>query len=276
MLVRNLWFKGAVGLLFLWAVGWGLSWWLRPDPFSQWLEKAEPFGVLTRSRLVDFRPTYRKNDCLVRFDFKVKPPQVREPLELFWDASERYIAQFAPKVAYINSMEGVDPEELGYIFARFAHQCPRRFRIARKMAAWITKTYLGFTLTVTKVQPERYDAPELDGSFWIDDPFYVPVYWDIRRRAYGDNGSGRGLLAYAQWMEKEEMTKYVRRVRNNIWIFAFASLAAERLPPGQERKEALRLVWLASQDMNREEREEAELYLRENRELLRLIAEAKP
>lgn len=259
---RNTILWGALASLVLLGAG---AYWLRPapapkpDPIGVWMAQITPHRDYYRHKHLTFQPRYRRDECLIRFDYQKEVAPGLSPAWIFREESFQFVMNVVPEVMDLRVTKGAGDEASGHLYARFADQCPRRLEIAREMAAWISKRHPGFRLTVGEEPPAGLEHAALNGPFWIDDPTYDSRSWQVARAAYNDDGSGAGYWANAQWWrdEKSPMNAY-------IW----AVLAAERLASTAQKDAATQLRKKSWGEMSPPRREKALVGLTKLRALL--------
>ena len=142
-----------------------------PPPFTRFYKPEtipqEAKDKVSHYFLKEFKPKYRRAECLVQFDFTYSGPTDISYSSLIFHDFSYYLVTKEPNAALFSfQTNGRDTA----LFIQFPDQCDRRFEIADALAAFLVAKHPEFEMTA-RHEPIEPGPDTMDGgsaAFWID------------------------------------------------------------------------------------------------------------
>lgn len=140
-------------------------------PRDPWPPRPDKSAAI-RHYATEFKPRYRRADCLVRLDYLYRGPEKWGGRELMFRELSYYLSTYEPKAAAFAYGSRGMPEMPGFIamFVQYYDQCDRRIEIAEAFARYLRRRH-GDWYRI-RVHHERIepgpDTLDTTGPAWID------------------------------------------------------------------------------------------------------------
>lgn len=175
----------------------------------------------------EFEPRYRRDDCAVRVEtaYDGPPKDMSTVLDFVREGFKRYARRFEPQAGPLTFFPAAP-----YSYMILTNLCPRRMEIARAAAAFVHKADPRISLTLSDPPGDSVNKETASyQGFWIDGPDYDPASWVLLKKiAHGDPS------AFFQLAKKREDADDL------TGAYIFFTIAADRLPDGVGKAEAIR------------------------------------
>jgi len=122
-----------------------------------------------RYYLTEFKPSYKRSDCIVRLDFAYSGDPSVEASSLIFREFSYYLLENDPKAAVFRFRIPASSRDKA-IFLQFADQCDRRFEIADALAAHLVNRQPVFEMTASHdlIAPGPDSIEAYGEAYWID------------------------------------------------------------------------------------------------------------